>query len=42
MNVSNTIYSTEGVNKYELYCKRCVNDTKQDIINTSALTQTKE
>jgi len=41
MNVSNTIYSTEGVNKYELYCKQCVNDAKQHIINTSVLTQPK-
>ena len=41
MNVSNKIYSTEGVNKYELYCKQCVNDAQQHIINTNVLRQTK-
>ena len=31
MNVSNKSCSTEGVNKYELYCKQCVYDAKQHI-----------
>jgi hypothetical protein len=42
MNVSNKSYSKEGVNKYKLYCKQCVNDAKQHIINTNVLIQTKE
>jgi hypothetical protein len=41
MYVSNKIYITEGINKYELYCKQCVNDAKQHIINTNVLIQTK-